>query len=213
MLSRLVSRAMFSNAVELHGPRVLVRPLNSGDFKQWSEVRIRCGDWLTRWEPAPLPGHPDLAADKQAFSRRCAMRDREWNAGVGYGFGIFRDRQFLGEVNINSVQRGPFQNAYVGYWIDCAEAGNGYMPEAVALVLAFAFEEIYLHRVQISVIPRNTASRRVAEKLRLRNEGIAERYLEINGVWEDHVRYGITSEDWRNHRDFYMQRFLGYERA
>jgi ribosomal-protein-alanine N-acetyltransferase len=53
-----------------------------------------------------------------------------------------------------------------------------------------------LHRVEISIIPRNSASRRVVEKLGIRQEGIAERFLEIDGVWEDHVRYAITSEEW-----------------
>ncbi len=35
------------------------------------------------------------------------------------------------------------------------------------------------------------------EKLAIREEGIALRFLEINGVWEDHVRYGITVEEGR----------------
>jgi len=65
------------------------------------------------------------------------------------------------------------------------------------VVLAqYAFEELHLHRIQISIIPRNAASRRVVEKLEIRDEGIAVRYLEINGVWEDHVRYALTSEEW-----------------
>ncbi len=38
--------------------------------------------------------------------------------------------------------------------------------------------------------------RRVVEKLELHEEGLARRYLEINGVWEDHIRYAITAEDW-----------------
>jgi len=38
----------------------------------------------------------------------------------------------------------------------------------------------------------------VMEKLRYREEGIALRYLEINGVWEDHVRYAITVEEWQD---------------
>ena len=49
----------------------------------------------------------------------------------------------------------------------------------------------------MSIIPRNQASIRVVEKLGLRLEGVAERYLEINGVWEDHLRYAVTSEEWR----------------
>jgi ribosomal-protein-alanine N-acetyltransferase len=62
--------------------------------------------------------------------------------------------------------------------------------------LGFAFEVISLHRVEISIIPRNLASRRVVEKLGIREEGVALRFLEINGVWEDHVRHAITAEEW-----------------
>jgi ribosomal-protein-alanine N-acetyltransferase len=36
----------------------------------------------------------------------------------------------------------------------------------------------------------------VVEKLGIREEGVALRFLEIDGVWEDHVRYGITAEEW-----------------
>jgi ribosomal-protein-alanine N-acetyltransferase len=30
-------------------------------------------------------------------------------------------------------------------------------------------------------------------------------YLEINGAWEDHVRYAITSEDWADKREQYLK--------
>jgi ribosomal-protein-alanine N-acetyltransferase len=103
------------------------------------------------------------------------------------------------------VQRGPFQSAYVGYWIDEKHAGNGYMPEALVVLTQFAFDELHLHRIQISIIPRNSASRRVVEKLGIRDEGIAARYLEINGVWEDHVRYAITSEEWADRRGEFLR--------
>ena len=53
-----------------------------------------------------------------------------------------------------------------------------------------------LHRVQIAIVPRNVRSLRVVEKLGLRHEGVAEKYLEINGVWEDHARFAVTAEDW-----------------
>jgi ribosomal-protein-alanine N-acetyltransferase len=72
----------------------------------------------------------------------------------------------------------------------------GLVPEAVVVTLRFAFEAISLHRVEISIIPRNHASRRVVEKLGIREEGIAQRFLEIDGVWEDHVRYAVTAEEW-----------------
>ena len=185
----------------LLGRRVLLRPLGVSDFAAWSEVRTRSGDWLLRWEPRRLPGQPDVTTDRDAFSVRCSARDRERQLGTGYGFGIFVEGRFAGEINLSSIQRGPFQSAYVGYWIDEAVAGQSYTPEALVVLARFAFDDLRLHRIQVSIIPRNSASRRVVEKLKIRDEGIAERYLEINGIWEDHVRYAITSEEWQQRRD------------
>lgn len=194
--------------LELRGRRVLLRPMVPADFEQWREVRRRCHDWLTRWEPRASPGHPDVVEDVRAFAARCGARDRERQMGSGYGFGIFVGGRFAGEINLNGVQRGAFQNAYVGYWIDKAQAGRGYTPEAAVVAFRFAFEELDLHRLQIAIIPRNTASRRVAAKLRLRDEGTAVRYLEIDGTWEDHVRYAITAEEWDERREGYLDRWI-----
>jgi ribosomal-protein-alanine N-acetyltransferase len=185
-----------NQVLELRGRRVLLRPLANADFEAWRTIRRASREWLRKWEPRLPPGHPEPEEDRRAFAARCGARDRERELGAGYGFGIFVDDRFAGEINISNIQRGPFQSAYVGYWIGESAAGHGYTPEAVACVLRFAFDELNLHRVQISIIPRNGASRRVVEKLGIRDEGIAERYLEINGVWEDHVRYAITAEEW-----------------
>ncbi|MDQ6839865.1 MAG: GNAT family N-acetyltransferase [Actinomycetota bacterium] len=195
--------------LELRGQRILLRPLVGSDFEAWREVRIRGQDWLVKWEPRPLPGQPDPTEDRRIFAARCGARERERQLGTGYGFGIFVDgRRFAGEINLSSVQRGPFQNAYIGYWIDEAVAGHGYTPEAVVVACRFAFEDLALHRLQASIIPRNTASHRVAAKVGLRNEGTALRYLEIDGHWEDHVRYAITAEDWAQRRDHYVETWL-----
>lgn len=181
----------------LFGRRVLLRPLVVTDFNAWREVRRRNVDWLTKWEPSRPPGAPDVIEDRDAFTVRCHARQRERQLGAGFGFGIFVDGELSGEVNLSSVQRGPFQSGTVGYWIDEARAGNGYMPEAVVVVLRYAFEELRLRRLEIAIVPRNAASRRVVQKLGLREEGISKGYLEINGAWEDHVRYGVTIDEWR----------------
>ena len=185
----------------LTGRRVALRPLVAADFPAWQEVRRRNADWLTPWEPARTPGLPDVVESGEAFAMRCSARERERQLGTGFGFGIFVGGRFAGEINLSSVQRGPFQCGYVGYWIDQAQAGHSYMPEALVVAARFAFEELHLHRLQVSIIPRNLRSRRVVEKLDFRLEGIADRYLEINGVWEDHVRYAVTVEDWQERKE------------
>src|SRR5688572_23442687 len=182
--------------VELVGRRLVLRPLEANDFDQWTEVRTRAAAWLRKWEPSIPSGHADPSVDRRAFASRCAARDRERQLGTGYGFGMFYDGALVGEINLSSIQRGPFQSCYVGYWVDERHAGKGFTPEAVVMVMRFAFEELGLHRVQVAIIPRNAPSRRVMAKLGIREEGVATRYLEINGVWEDHVRHAITAEEW-----------------
>jgi ribosomal-protein-alanine N-acetyltransferase len=166
----------------------------------WREVGLTKVEWLTRWQPRRLAGQPDPVGDENVFAARCSARARERQLGTGYGFGLFVGNRFAGEINVSAVQRGPFQSAYIGYWIDHRHAGHGYVPEGLVVLFQYSFETLRLHRLQIAIIPRNHASRRVVAKLGLREEGVALRYLEINGVWEDHVRSAITAEEWHQRR-------------
>lgn len=186
----------------------MLRPLVAPDFASWSEIRRRNHDWLTVWEPAKTSFSPDPSADREAFAARCNMRDRDRQSGVGYSFGLFVDNNLAGEVNLNNVVRGALQTGTIGYWIDQAKAGRGYVAEAVVVMFRYAFEQLGLHRVEICIIPRNHNSHRVMQKLAIREEGTALRFLEINGVWEDHVRYGITAEEWQERADDFADEWL-----
>jgi len=121
---------------------------------------------------------------------------------------MFTEGQLSGEITLSSIQRGPFQQAYIGYWVDEQLAGHGLAGEAVVIVLRYAFEELGLHRVEIAIVPRNLPSRRVVDKLGLREEWIAVGFLELDGKWEDHVRYAITSEEWQERRSELLRIWL-----
>lgn len=188
------------SGLRLYGKRIVMRPLTPGDFPQWTEVRVRNEAWLTPWEPTRSSRIADPTRSRDAFSSRCAARDRERQAGTAYGFGLFVDNAFAGEINLNNIIRGAMQCGTIGYWVDRARAGHSYVAEGVVVMARFAFEELHLHRLEICIVPRNTNSRRVMEKLTIREEGIAQRYLEINGTWEDHMRFAITAEEWHDRR-------------
>jgi len=200
--------ARTSSPVRLYGRRVVLRPLAANDFRSWSEVRQRNADWLTVWEPSRPTHQSDPVTDRGAFMARCQQRDRDRSAGSAYQFGLFIDDRVAGEVNLNNVIRGAMQSATIGYWIDQRHAGHSYTAEGVVVVMQFAFEQLQLHRIEICIVPRNTRSRRIMEKLEVREEGLAERYLEINGTWEDHLRYGITIEEWNERRDDLMTAWI-----
>jgi ribosomal-protein-alanine N-acetyltransferase len=198
-----------SESLRLVGPRVELRPLTIDDWPAWREVRLRSKSWLEMWEPRPEPGAPDPVNDREAFRARCSAWDRQRHFDSAYGFGLFeRDGSFLGEVSLGNVQRGPFQMAYLGYWIDEYSAGRGFVPEGVVLLMRYAFEDLKLHRLEAAIVPRNAPSRRVVEKLGLREEGIAHGFLQIQGVYEDHVRYAITTEEWSARETELATRFL-----
>ena len=188
-------------SIRLYGRRVMLRPLAASDWHQWSEVRQRNDQWLTPWEPLRPANLLDPTRDRDAFASRCNARDRDRQVGIAYGFGVFIGADFAGEINLNGVVRGAQQTGTIGYWIDREKAGNRYIAEGVAAVVRFAFEQLHLHRLEICIVPRNLNSRRVVEVLALRDEGIAQRFLEINGTWEDHIRYAITAEEWQARRD------------
>ncbi len=147
--------------------------------------------------------------DRNAFSSRCSVRLREIQLGTGFGFGIFVEGRFRGEVNLNTIHRGARQNAYVGYWVDEEIAGDGLHARgrrgraAVRLRGPASAPGPDRHRA-----PQHLASRRVVEKLGLRDEGTALRYLQINGVWEDHIRYAVTSEEWAERGGSLMDAWL-----
>jgi [ribosomal protein S5]-alanine N-acetyltransferase len=193
--------------LELEGRRVVLRTLDEDDYDSWHEVRTRCREWLLPWEPRPV-GAPPAPEDRATFTARCAARERERQLGTGYGFGIFVDGAFAGEVTLSSLQRGAFQSGFIGYWVDEARAGQSLVPESVVVVLRFAFEQLGLHRIEVAIVPRNAPSRRVMAKLELNEEGLSTRFLEIDGKWEDHVRYAMTSEEWTARRRELTEKWL-----
>jgi ribosomal-protein-alanine N-acetyltransferase len=180
----------------MEGPRVTLRTLRDTDFEAWRDVRSANRAWLEPWEPLPEFGTPDALADRSGFRARCQAWDRQRQFDAAYGYGVFLGDALIGEVSLGSVQRGPFQSAYVGYWMAEQHAGHGYTPEAVVLILRFGFVQLALHRIEAAIVPRNTASRRVVEKIGLRDEGTACGLLQIRGVYEDHVRYAMLQEEW-----------------
>jgi [ribosomal protein S5]-alanine N-acetyltransferase len=137
--------------------------------------------------------------DEAAWREQVGLRRREFSYGESFRAFMFTRAsaaRIVGNINLTQVFRGAFQSCVLGYNLAAAEQGNGYMTEAVAGVVAFAFGQWGLHRVAANYMPRNERSAGVLERCGFRIEGRAPAYLLINGRWEDHVLTAITIEDW-----------------
>jgi ribosomal-protein-alanine N-acetyltransferase len=183
-------------ALEPRGDGLLLRAPQAGDFLPWAQLRERSRAYLTPWEPI----WPSDDLTRAGFRRRLRRYTEDALADRAYPFLIFREQDgaLVGGITLANVRRGIVQAGTVGYWTGEPYAGRGYMTTALRLLLPTLFGELNLHRVEAACIPSNAASVRVLEKCGFVREGLARRYLCINGVWQDHLLFGMLHEDFRH---------------
>jgi len=172
-----------------------IRRLNESDAASMLALRERNRDFLEPWEPLRQPEYFTLALQQLEIRHS----DQQWSLEGGFAFGIFEvaSDELVGRVALSNIVRGAWQNATLGYFVGREFNGRGHCTNAVALVLEFAYETARLHRVQAATMLSNAASARVLEKNGFSFEGVARRYLQINGRWEDHNMFSLTVEEWR----------------
>ncbi len=170
-------------------PRVLVRAPMPTDRDGYLHAMRSSRRLHGRWVPP---------ASDESFDRllRC-VKDERYEPGL-----VCRveDGAIVGFININEIVRGLFQSAYLGYAAVAPYAGQGYMREGLELVMARAFTELGLHRLEANIQPANQASIALVRGAGFVKEGFSERYLKIGGRWRDHERWAIRIEQWRARR-------------
>lgn len=166
--------------------RVFIRRPTQADCPALLSLHRRSQDFYAPWI-APLL----TEADCMAYINRCQREDVE-----GSLICCATTQQIIGVDNLSQIFYGPFQNAYLGYYVDIDFAGKGLMTEGMRLVIDHAFKKLRLHRVEANIQAGNTASINLVKRLNFTKEGFSERYLKINGKWRDHERWALTVENW-----------------
>ena len=176
----------------VRGEGLYLRPPEMGDFEAWVALRAQSRRFLTPWEPT----WPSDDLTRSAFRRRVKRNQQEINNDEAYPFLLFRDDDVLaGGLTLGQVKRGVVQAATLGYWIGEVYARQGLMSAAVRAVTGYAFATLRLHRIEASCLPHNEASRKLLERTGFTREGYARAYLRIDGVWQDHLLFGLLESD------------------
>lgn len=171
-----------------------LRPIKVKDASVWRDARVRNASWLRPWEPTN-PETPLYRSSLGPYVSMARTLRREARNGLALPWVVTFGGHFAGQLTVGSIVWGSSRSAQVGYWIDEQYAGRGVIPTALALAMDHCFFVVGLHRVEATIRPENTASRRVVEKLGFREEGLRKRCLHIDGEWHDHICYALTVED------------------
>lgn len=181
------------NRTRYETERLYLRILKPNYARQVLEYYKRNHNFLKEWEP----NHPD---DFYTISYQKDMMKYEYNLFkkrklVRFWIIKKEDNKVIGNLCYSNIVMGNFKSCFLGYKLDKDEINKGYMTEAIRKTVNIMFDEYDLHRIEVNIVPRNTRSLKVMEKLGFEEEGYSKRYLEINGVWEDHKHFAIYNDD------------------
>ena len=173
--------------------RLILKTLDGTYASLVLDYVLRNKDFLEKWETEKNENYFTLDYQKMSLKRDLDNFKLE----KSLKFWIFKKnnkKRIIGSISLDNIIRGPFQSCFLGYKLDKDELNKGYMTEAVEKIVEIAFNNYGLHRIEANIMPRNTASIRVVEKLGFYNEGLAKKYILLNGKWEDHIHMVLLNE-------------------
>lgn len=177
----------------IRGDGVYLRYPRMADYAAWAKLRGDSRAFLIPWEPV-------WATDeltRGAFRRRIKRYQKETRLDSAYVFFVLResDDALLGGCTLSNVRRGVTQCCTLGYWIGEKFSRQGYMTGAVRALIPFVFRTLGLHRIEAACLVDNDASKNLLARAGFSQEGLARRYLMINGRWADHLLFALLKDE------------------
>ncbi|GAB6168902.1 GNAT family protein [Clostridium carnis] len=174
-----------SYMVELRGRNIEIRNLTPDNAGDLLEYYLRNEEHLKPYEPSRDNSFYTYDVQKDILLESY----RQLINGTSFDFGIYKDNKLIGKARLSNIVYGVFKSGILGYSMDKDYQGNGYMKEAVSLILKYASEELDLHRVEASILIDNIRSKGVLLACNFNEVGINKKYLYINGAWRDHITF------------------------
>lgn len=161
-------------------------PTNVNLAEQLVDYYKRNKEFLKEYEPQRVKSFFTIEFQKELLKKEV----KAWEEKKAFRFYIKtleEPNKIIGLIGLNEIVYGAFLSCFLGYKLDSEYINKGIMTSATNLIIDFAFNNLKLHRIEGNVMPKNKASLRVLEKCGFINEGISKYYLNINGIWEDHI--------------------------
>jgi RimJ/RimL family protein N-acetyltransferase len=126
---------------------------------------------------------------------------RTWSANedpsrVGFSIVTLTAGELVGHVALWGADIRN-RGATLGIIIGEEHTGNGYGPDAIAVMIRYGFSEIGLHRIELNAYAYNSRAINVYESLGFVHEGVRRDTAFHDGRWHDEVTMSILDHEWR----------------
>ena len=169
--------------------RIRLRRVTDDDVE--SLYRIFSNPEVMRyWSSTPLENRG--AARKLLEEIHDGFRRR---AMLKWGIARKSDDELIGTTTLFNLDLNN-RRCEIGYGLDRAEWGKGYMQEALHALIEYAFNELNLHRIEADVDPRNAGSIKTVERLGFQREGYLRERWQVGGEIQDALFFGLLRPEW-----------------
>ncbi len=146
---------------------------------------------LLMW--VPWLDNTDSVEHTRDFIKRKLQRLADNN---GFVTGIWYKGALAGEIAFDYIDW-PNRMTEIGYWLAAEVEGKGIVTKACRVLIAHAFDNLELNRVQIRCATENLRSRAIPEKLGFTQEGIARQVERLHDRYVDLAIYGMLVSEWQ----------------
>lgn len=179
-------------APSLNSERLMLRLPSPSDAEAVADYYARNRDFHAPYSPIP----PDYFYASGFWADQSKRIFEEFYADRSVRLCLWLREQptrMIGAANFTQIVRGVAQFCFLGYHLDKAYQGQGYMYEALSRAIPYIFEELEIHRIHANYMPTNERSGQLLRRLGFHVEGYARDYLKINGSWQDHIMTALVT--------------------
>lgn len=168
--------------------RLMLRILDEDNAQSVSDYYLRNRDFHQPWFSER--NDEIFTARQQRKNLEVELRDFNIGRALPFWLTLKADPQrIIGRFALTNMIHGSFRSCIASWHLDRKLTGHGYAAEAGQAAIEAAFNDYKLHRIEANILPANDRSINLAEQLGFELAGYENRYLEINGEWEDHLHY------------------------
>lgn len=165
--------------------RLQLKILTESDAELQLDFVVRNKDFFKKTEP--LRNNEYFTFDYQTRFLRENYFETKNQTRLSYWIFRKNETKIIGYICFSNIIYGNFKSCFLSYKLDKNETSKGYMFEALQMAIKVIFKKLKLHRIEANIMPWNKDSLTLVQKLGFQEEGLAKKYLKINGKWEDHI--------------------------